>query len=80
MVNVYQNFIKSTMQNNKIDRIIKIVRENMTVGAGGYTSSGDPKVKAGFDVIMTQPISRYAKGGKNSRKRWLDYLKKVKEK
>lgn len=64
------------MENQKIDRIIEIVRENMTVGVGGYTSSGDPKTKAGFDPVMYKPISRYAKGGKNSRKRWLDYLKK----
>ena len=48
----------------------------MTIGVGGYTSSGDPETRAGFDPVMSKPISRYAKGGKNSRKRWLDHLKK----
>ena len=66
------------MEKNKIDRIIEIVRENMVVGDGGYTSSGDPKTKAGFDPIMSAPIRRkknYATGGLGSRKKWLDYLK-----
>jgi hypothetical protein len=66
------------MEKKKIDRIIEIVRENMVVGNGGYTNSGDPKIKGGFDPVMSAPIKReknYAKGGQGSRKKWLDYLK-----
>lgn len=67
------------MKNNKkLDKIIEIVRENMTVGAGGFTSSGD-QTRAGFDPVQKEVIRRntpvYAKGGPKSRKRWLDYLK-----
>ena len=67
------------MEKKKIDRIIDIIRENMTVGAGGFTGSSDPKgPTAGFDPVMKQMVRRgksYAKGGCGSRKRWLDYLK-----
>jgi len=67
------------MEKKKIDRIIQIIRENMVVGAGGFTSAADPKGPvAGFDPVMSGPIKRgkqYAKGGHGSRKRWLDYLK-----
>ena len=49
------------MEKTKIDRIIEVIRENMTVGTGGFTSSGNTPV--------------YAKGGPKSRIRWLDYLK-----
>jgi hypothetical protein len=66
------------MEKKKIDRIIEIVRENMVVGNGGYTSSGDSETKGGFDPIMSAPIKRrknYSKGGQGSRKKWLDYLK-----
>lgn len=77
--NVYQNFIESTMEKKKIDNIIKIIRENMVVGNGGFTGSGDPKTKAGFDPVMSAPIKRYATGGPKSRKPWLDYLKKLRK-
>ena len=67
------------MEKKKIDRIIEIIRENMAVGAGGFTGAADPKGPvAGFDPVMTGPIRRgkqYAKGGRGSRRRWLDYLK-----
>ena len=65
------------MEKKKIDRIIEIVSENMIVGAGGFTSSADPKGPvAGFDPVISTPLKRnHAKGGKGSRKKWLDYLK-----
>jgi hypothetical protein len=67
------------MEKKKIDRIIQIVRENMVVGAGGFTGAADPKGPvAGFDPVMGAPIKRkknYVKGGQGSRKKWLDYLK-----
>ena len=66
------------MEKTKIDRIIEVIRENMTVGTGGFTSSGD-QTRAGFDPVQKEVMRRnppvYAKGGRGSRKRWLDYLK-----
>lgn len=66
------------MEKKKIDRIIDLIRENMTVGSGGFTSIGD-QTKAGFDVVQKGVMRRsspvYLKGGPKSRKRWLDYLK-----
>jgi hypothetical protein len=63
---------------SKIDRIISLIREQMVVGAGGFTSSGD-QTRAGFDPVQKEIIRRsppvYAKGGFGSRKKWLDYLK-----
>lgn len=59
------------MKNSKIDRIIQIIRENMAVGAGGFTSAADPKgPTAGFDPVMKKPVKRYAYLGPNSRQRW----------
>ena len=49
------------MEKKKIDRIIEIVRENMVVGNGGYTNSGDPKIKGGFDPVMSAPIKKRKK-------------------
>ena len=71
------------MDPKKLERIISIVKEEMmTVGDGGYTGSGDSKTKAGFDPVQIGMIRRkppvYAKGGKGSRKNWLDYLRKQK--
>lgn len=37
----------------KSDRLLKIIREMMAVGAGGYTSSGDPKIRGGFDTLIS---------------------------
>ena len=66
------------MEKKKIDRIIEIIRENMVVGDGGFTSSGD-QTRAGFDPVQKHVMRRkthtYAKGGSGSRKRWLNYLK-----
>jgi len=61
----------------KIDRVIqhfRNLREMMSVGTGGFTSAGD-QTRAGFDPVMGKPQKRYLKGGKGSRKKWLDYLK-----
>jgi hypothetical protein len=65
------------MEKKKIDRIIQIVRESMVVGAGGFTSSANPKGPvAGFDPVLSAPLKRnYVKGGRGSRKKWLDYLR-----
>jgi len=64
------------MEKKKIDRIIDIIRENMVVGAGGFTSSGD-QTRAGFDPVLSNVVRRksYLKSGTGSRKKWLDYLK-----
>lgn len=61
---------------NKVDKVIKYfrnLRENMSVGDGGFTGTGNQTV-AGYDPVMSKPQKRYIKGGKGSRKRWLDYL------
>jgi hypothetical protein len=61
---------------SKIDRVIdhfRNLRESMVVGTGGFTSSSVPEGPvAGYD----KPMKKYAKGGRGSRKKWLDYLKK----
>ena len=64
------------MEKKKIDRIIDIIRENMVVGAGGFTSSGD-QTRAGFDPVPSNVVRRknYVRGGTGSRKKWLDYLR-----
>jgi len=76
MIIVYQNSIEFPMEKKKIDRIIDIIRENMVVGAGGFTSSGD-QTRAGFDPVLSNVVRRksYLKSGTGSRKKWLDYLK-----
>jgi len=65
---------------NKLDKIISLIREQMVVGAGGFTGSGD-QTRAGFDPVQKEIIRRsppvYATGGRGSRKNWLDYLKKI---
>lgn len=33
-------------------RVVQVIKEMMTVGTGGFTSSGDPKTKAGFDLLV----------------------------
>ena len=58
----------------KIDRIIQMIREQMVANApgaqGGFSSSSPSK---GPTAGYNKPI--YAKGGRGSRKKWLDYLK-----
>jgi len=67
------------MDQTKLDKIIAIIREDMTVGAAGFTGAADAKgPTAGFDPVMKGPVRRkkkYASGGYGSRKRWLDHLK-----
>ena len=67
------------MDQTKLDKIIAIIREDMTVGAAGFTGAADSKgPTAGFDPVMKGPIRRkkkYVSGGYGSRKRWLDHLK-----
>jgi hypothetical protein len=67
------------MENSKLDKIIEAFRnyknlkeEMMAVGNGGYTGSGDPKIKAGFDPVMgLTRRKKYASLGVGSRKRWM---------
>ena len=62
------------MDQNRLDKIIKLIRENMTVGAAGFTGAADPKgPTAGFDPVMDKkpkPRKRfiYQKG---LRKNWM---------
>jgi hypothetical protein len=60
---------------SKIDRVIdhfRNLREMMAVGTSGFTSSSDSEGPvAGYD----KPMKKYAKGGRGSRKKWLEYLK-----
>jgi hypothetical protein len=61
------------MEKKKIDRIIQIIRENMVVGAGGFTGSADPKgPTAGFDPVMGLQKRKgpQIKLPPGSRKRW----------
>ena len=61
------------MKNKKIDRIIQIIRENMVVGASGFTGSADPKGPvAGFDPVMGMKKRKgpQIKLPTGSRKRW----------
>jgi len=66
------------VQKNKLDKIISLIREQMVVGATGFTGAGD-QTKAGFDPVQVGMMRRkppvYAKGGPGSRKKWLEYLK-----
>lgn len=60
------------MEKKKLDRIIDIIRENMVVGAAGFTGAADPKgPTAGFDPVMGFSGRKKVIGlGKNSRNRW----------
>ena len=65
----------------KIDKVIKIIRENMVANApgteGGFGSSASSKGPfSGFDPVITPPLrKKYATGGKDSRKWWIQYLR-----
>ena len=61
------------MDQNRLDKIINLIRENMTVGAAGFTGAADPKgPTAGFDPVMgKKPRKRYIYGGRGSRKNWM---------
>ena len=72
---------------NKLDKLIQTVRYLKEEGEGAVTSSianvvGDGEKSLGYNIYTgTPPVSpgkkkkRYAKGGKGSRKWWLQYLK-----
>lgn len=72
----------------KIDRIINIVRElkeemGMTTGSSGSIAGFSEKSPAqgptaGISPQLGPIRRRYATGGHNSRKPWLDYLNKRK--
>jgi hypothetical protein len=52
------------MDQNRLDKIINLIRENMTVGAAGFTGAADSKgPTAGFDPLMGK--------GKKPRKRFI---------
>lgn len=65
------------MEKKKLDRIIKIIREQMVTGstatAAGFSGSADPKgPTAGFDPVMSLVRrKKYASLGVGSRKRWM---------
>ena len=62
------------MDQNRLDKIINLIRENMTVGAAGFTGAADPKgPSAGFDPVMGKKPRkrRYIYGGRGSRKNWM---------
>ena len=61
------------MDQNRLDKIINLIRENMTVGAAGFTGAADPKgPTAGFDPVMGEKRrKRYIYGGRGSRKNWM---------
>ena len=60
------------MEKNKVDRIIRLIREEMmTVGNTGYQSGGN-QTRAGFDPVQGKMLKRrkYIKLPAGSRKRW----------
>lgn len=63
------------MEKKKLDRIIGIIRENMVVGAGGFTGAADAKgPTAGFDPVISFAKRKgpQIKLPSGSRKRWMD--------
>ena len=63
------------MDESKLSRIIRSIREEMTTdpggtGEAGFSSKGDKKTVAGYDKLMGPMRKRYAYGGPNSRRRW----------
>jgi hypothetical protein len=74
---------------NKIDRVIKIIRElkeemsGMTTGSSGSAAGFSEKSPAqgptaGISPKLGAMRTRYATGGRGSRKPWLDYLRNKK--
>ena len=68
------------MENNKLNKIISIIREEMmttgsTPGKPGFSSAAPAKgPTAGFDPVMGKMLKRkkkYISMGRGSRKRWL---------
>lgn len=45
-----------------LDNVRKVVRENMAVGTGGFTSAAPAEGPvAGYDKVMTKPLKRKLK-------------------
>ena len=72
------------MQDKRLSHFINLVKSlnedapTVNTGSSGATagfSGGASTPVAGYDKVMQPMRKRYAKGGKNSRKHWLDYLK-----
>ena len=67
------------MENNKLDKIINIIREEMmttgsTPGTPGFSSAAPAKgPTAGFDPVMGKMMKRkkYISMGRGSGKRWM---------
>ena len=68
------------MENNKLNKIINIIREEMmttgsTTGKPGFSSDAPAKgPTAGFDPVMGKMLKRkkkYISMGRGSRKRWM---------
>lgn len=66
-----------------VDKVIQILREMMVANApgtgGGFSTESDPSGPvAGRSpkLFGSRVMKRYAYGGKNSRKNWIDHLKK----
>jgi hypothetical protein len=80
---VFKSLKSGMMDKSKLDRIINIFREEMSLGAGGgalYRGSGredSGSPTAGYDKPLKKkrstPIGRYG-----SRKRWLDHVRNSK--
>jgi hypothetical protein len=66
-----------------IDKVIKIIRESMSVGSGGFTGSASPEgPTAGFDPVM---FFKKRKDGKVDRrkikktyKNWIEFNEREK--
>ena len=56
MIIVYPNSIEFPMEKKKIDRIIDIIRENMVVGAGGFTSDNNLNFDTGTDALTVNDL------------------------
>jgi len=67
---------------NKVDKLIQIIHTIKEEGEGAIANVvGDGEKSLGYNIETgTPPVWKgkkiYAKGGKNSRKWWLQYLKK----
>jgi hypothetical protein len=67
---------------NKVDKLIQIIHTLKEEGEGAIANVvGDGEKSLGYNIETgTPPVWKrkktYAKGGKNSRKWWLQYLKK----
>lgn len=69
---------------NKLDRLIQIIHNLKEEGEGSIANVvGNGEKSLGYNIETgTPPVSlskkkkRYAKGGRGSRKWWLQYLKK----